>query len=178
MHRATRKISGRWPLAADYSRRQRRRRGTAELELAMAIPVLIAIIFLAAAGLRLGLARLDLEFAVQQAALFDATVAGAPQYAPNSDLTPPDGIEAIRPELPNRMHVAELTVTSDYTTGFLKLKPVTLKEKVAVLGATWAYSAYPDPDDRQVLQDWFTQYVDESHADIATPLGLQPAWTP
>jgi hypothetical protein len=164
-------------LARSRSRR-RRARGTAEIELMLAIPIIMVLLFLTVGAMTLGLARLDQTFGAEQAALWDATGAQTPQYGPSNDLVPPDGLAAIRPELPNRMHVATLQQTVNYSAGNLNMRPVTLTNRVALLAPTWAYSAYPDVADRQVLDDWFTSYVEESHASIEGPLGLQPPWTP
>jgi hypothetical protein len=156
----------------------RRVRGTAEIELMLAIPIILAILFLSVGAMTLGLGRLDLVFAAQQAAILDATGSQSPQYGPSADLQPPDGLAAVRPELPNRMHVAILSKAVDYSAGNMKMRPVTLTNRVALLAPTWAYSAYPFPDDQTVLDTWFTTYVDESHMSITGPLGLQPAWAP
>ena len=156
----------------------RRRRGTAEIELLVSAFVLIGMLFTVKSALTIAQARVTATTAANFHAFNDATAARDPRYSEDQEMQPIDGIGAMRPGLPNRMHVPRL-VDKIYNVG--TTPPVhmfDLHTSAAVLGPPWIFSAYPVQGDQQATRQWFMDYVDESHSELISPLLLAPAWNP
>ena len=156
-----------------------RRRGTAEVELLLSVIVLLALLFLVRGGYQLMLARMDMIHTAGFRAMQEATASGNPQYTDDGDMPALDGIDAVRPGLPNRMHVPRLTTTVSIDSGANQtLSPKTVGGMAAVASPSWTYSAWPVGSDRSATTQWFQTYADESHSELVYPLGLAPVWTP
>ena len=162
----------------------RHRRGSAEIELLICCIILLSLILLVSGTLKIGGARLT---ATQQAAFqafHNATEDSTPLYTNDPAAQPIDGIAAIRPTLPNRVHSPHPTATATGLTGGDAggTFKVTVSGHAAVISPTWAYSAYPvGTADQAMLQTWFEDYMrDPAGVDDNTrsSLGLSAPWQP
>jgi hypothetical protein len=163
--------SGQWSVAS-----RKCQRGNAEIELLLVIPLLLTILFLIGGTLSLGKARLTNAYNAENDA-YTQTVSGI-GFAPSNDPVPPDGINAVRPALPNRYVLAD--ELRNVTINELDASPTfRLNTRAILLDPAWHYSAWPQSADRPAIQDWFDAYVAESHPPVVVnALGLQPAWPP
>jgi hypothetical protein len=147
-----------------------RRRGTAEIELMLVIPVLLVILFLAGGAMTWGRAWLANVYNAENN-VYGQVVAGRGLEIAG-DVAPFDGINALKPALPNRFAFAdERQVVA--IEGVKGLQPVQLEDKAIMLDPAWQISAWPQTEDRGIIQQWFAAYVEESHpADVVQALGL------
>ncbi len=171
------------PLTPSPSTRSRLYRGSAEIELLIACVILLSLILLVAGTLKIGGARLTATRQASFHAFHDATEDSTPLYTNDPAAQPIDGIAAIRPTLPNRVHSPHPTVTATgQTGGDGGTFTVTVGGHAAVISPTWAYSAYPiGASDQAMLQTWFEGYLhDPSGIDDSTrsSLGLSAPWEP
>ena len=158
----------------------RRRRGVAEIELLLIVTVFITLLMLTRGAMQLGLARLESSETAALEAYQDASANSPPAYTSDPALQMITGYSDLRPGLPNRVHVTrpekDVTVFSGTDE---PLPPFTVGAKAGFAGPAWAFSAYPaGQTDYDQHGTWFDNYVDESHVELITPLGLAPAWPP
>ncbi len=158
-------------------------RGTAEIELLLVIPILLTLLLLAAAGLKLGAARLANAFNAENNAYQQVTLGGNVQVAVNP--APLDGIALAQgvtfppPPPPNHFDESLPTQTVAFPSGLVTLNSVSLSDQAVFLDPAWHYANWPQSDDHTVLQSWFVNDLAEDHpSDITDALGLQPAWPP
>ncbi len=153
-----------------------RRRGTAEIELLLVIPLLLAILFITAWELALGQARMSNTYNAQNDA-YTQVVAGVGFVLVN-DPAPPDGINAVKPALPNRYVLAE-SLKNVTINGRDHPTLIRTHDRALLLDPAWHYSSWPQTGDWPVLQGWFDAYVWESHApEVVDALGLKPPGPP
>ena len=157
------------------------RRGTAEIELVLSVVVLISILMLIVGATKLAVARLDTARSAQSEAFLDATTAPTPAYADDSQLPPIDGIATVRP----RTSKTEPTFrdpppkSRSNAGNHQTLPPFTIGGKAGPAGPPWSYPAYPvGAADLTATEQWFVDYITESHAPLINPLRLAPSWTP
>ncbi len=156
-----------------------RRRGTAEIELVFSVVVLICIFMLLGSGVKLMLARLEMVQTADFQAMQNATAGGTPQYTDDADMPAIDGIGAVQPGLPNRMHVPRPNTSVTVNAGNGQTQaPVQIGSYAAVGSPSWTYSAWPVGSDQSATEQWFESFADESHSELVAPLGLAPVWTP
>ena len=158
----------------------RLRRGNAEFELVISCIILLSILFIVAGAMKIGVARMNATQTASYEAFHNATEDSTPLYTDNPAAQPLDGIATIRPTLPNRLHAQHPTTqVSGLTGGNGTTFTANVGAQAAVLAPNWNYSAYPvGASDQALLQTWFEDYVNESHADIKDSLGLSAPWTP
>ncbi len=158
-------------------RSPRWRRGTAEIELLFCCMLLITLLFLVKGAMRIGALRLSTTSSTSFKAFHDAISANPPAYAGN-DPAPLDGFESIRPGFPKRMHNTHDTALVVGKTVNDETFAANIGYKAAVISPAWTFSGYPVPGDQNYNNAWLADYVDESHANLNSPLGLAPAWPP
>jgi hypothetical protein len=147
------------------------RRGAAELELLLVIPVLLVILFLASGLLAIGTARMRNAYNAEND-VYGQVVAG--RGVRMSSTMPPDGLNAIWPELPFYPslpnlpnHYAEADESAVVVIKNVKgVAPVTLKDTAYLLDPAWQYSAWTQ-NDQDAIQEWFKEYVDGAYQDAA-----------
>lgn len=160
-----------WPGAGG-----RHPRGTAEIELLLVIPLLLTILFMIGGTLTLGKARLANAYNAEND-VYAQVVAGR-GYSPTNTPVPPDGINAVKPALPNRYDLAD-EFKNVIINGQEMPSTIKLNDRAIMLDPAWHYSSWPQGGDRQWIQAWFEAYVAESHSgEVVGALGLQPAGPP
>ncbi len=156
----------------------RRRRGTAEIELLLSAMVLISLLLVVRSAMKIALGRMGTTANSSFTAIHNATAGSTPQYIDDQDLQAIDGVGSVRPGLPSRMHVPRLTLPISVHSTNPPVHVVNIGSSAAVAGPPWIFSAYPVPNDQQATQQWFLNYVDDSHSELIGPLLMAPAWTP
>ncbi|HEY4330484.1 MAG TPA: hypothetical protein VGN88_12165 [Phycisphaerae bacterium] len=152
------------------------RRGTAEIELLLVIPILLTLLLLANGALSIGGAKLANVFNAENDA-YGQVVAGR-GLSPSANPVPVDGINGVRPSLPNRFDMAD-EFKNVTVNGVDVPFNVTQNDRAIFLDPAWHYSSWPNGGDRPAIQQWFDDYVGESHpANLVSSLGLAPAGPP
>jgi hypothetical protein len=165
------------------------RRGTAEIELLLAIPVLLVILFLVGAMFQLGPDRIRNVSEAERVAYEDATASPAPSAISDDPSPITDPINSVAaasglPELPNRIHTANVQKQLNDSFGNLKFKDLTLTNSAAFSAPAMLYSGWPYAADQQSVSDWTNQYAIWSVGDSSDPssiagsLDLAPGWPP
>ena len=174
----TERVSGQWSVVSGQwaGGRAQGRRGTAEIELLLVIPLLLTILFLGGGALSLGKARMANAYNAEND-VYGQVVAGR-GYSPTNNPAPTDGINAVKPALPNRYDLAD-EFKNVIINGQEMPSTIKLNDRAIMLDPAWHYSAWPQSGDRQWIQAWFEAYVAESHpGDVVGALGLQPPGPP
>ena len=99
-----------------------------------------------------------------------------PLLADDDTLPPLQGITALTPGLPNRVHLAQPPATVPLNGA--RQPAVTLTDRSAFIGPDWGYAGYPVAADGATTGQWFTNYADEARGAVKTPLGLADATPP
>ena len=159
---------------------KRRYRGTAEVEVLYCVIFILAIMLLAYAAQKISAARMNAGENAQYLTWHDAYDDPTPQYDNGPLSTPVSGAETLRPEsLPNRVYSANPSNSVSWSSAVIGTQTVTVGATAMVPGPTWNLSATPvGGPDQIMLQTWFEDYAQESFGEVATPLGLDPAWYP
>lgn len=166
------------PSTNSASTNRRYRRGTAEIELLLSVFALVGILLLTLAAVRIALARLSTaDESSLRAARYVATGEEAGDTEP---FTPTTGYTNIRPGLPNRAFAPRNTQSVTITQGGENASTtITLKGTAAAIAPAWTYPADPTGGaDYAANEQWFSNYIDESHGALIGPLQLAPAWPP
>jgi len=155
------------------------RRGTAEIELLISCPLLIFMVLLSAGLMKIGVARLDSNRQAMFEAYENATIDANPQYTGDPAMPPINGFGPNNPALANRVQdpkvIEQATVLPNRGDTFT----ATVNASAAMISPAWNYSGYPvGQADQQPEEQWFQNYVNESHTAVQTSLKLSPAWTP
>jgi hypothetical protein len=161
--------------------RSPRRRGTAEFEALFAAIFLLGIIFLGAAAMRIGIARMSSGDQAQYLTWHDAYDTDNPQYTNGPLSQPITGLDSLRSDpLPNRVYAAEVDIPVIYGTGYGSTpSAVTLHEIAIVPGPTWNISGNPIRGaDQAMIENWFENYAQDSIGEVSVPLALDPSWYP
>ena len=148
----------------------------------LVIPLLLTILLLTDRALFLGKARLGNAFNAENDA-YGQVVSGSGfngrEVLPADDPTPPDGINAVKPELPNRYMLADEFQDVALLGQDNQKSTVRMTNRAILLDPAWHISSWPELGDRRPIAEWFAAYVGESHPDdVVYDLGLQPAGPP
>jgi hypothetical protein len=154
--------------------------GVAEIELILSVTVLITILMLLQSAMRIGVARLTASKDASFQAYHNATAGDVPQYTDDPTAPLVEGLAAIRPGMPNRVHSPHPSSKVAINTGTSQpLAPLEIRGSTAVPAPFWVYTAYPVADPDQALtEQWFCEFGSESHTAFSDSLGLAPAWPP
>jgi hypothetical protein len=144
--------------------------------LLLVIPLLLTLLFLGGGALSLGKARMSNAYNAEND-VYTQVVSGR-GYSPTNNPAPPDGINAVKPALPNRYDLAD-EFKNVIINGQDVPSTINLNDRAILLDPAWHYASWPQGGDRQWIQAWFEAYVAESHpGDVVGALGLQPAGPP